>query len=287
MLLNEISEPFDSDDYVFELKFDGVRAIIFASPKGIKVMSRNKKDMTNLFPELSSIKDIVKGCVVFDGEIVSLEDGVPSFDKLKSRLNVKNRYKIDAEAESDPVEYIAFDILYRDKNLVDLSLIERKRILEEFDDTSVFKKSRVFGSKGTNLFKEVKKRGLEGIVAKLKVGTYHIDERTSDFIKIKNIQRDAFLVGGYIENPLSNTVSLLLGEKSDLGLVYVGKVLMGKRHKLYEKIQKIQTKRNPFVEKLKDIHFVKPILFCEVEYLERTKSGHLRHPVYRGEGANF
>ncbi len=283
MLLEEIDKPFKSEDYVFELKFDGFRAIIFASPKEFKVVSRNGKDLTRLFPELESIKSLVNEVTIFDGEIVSFDGIMPSFSKLKGRLNVKNDIKIGRMSKEEPVMYVAFDILYRDKNLVDLELMKRKEILNEYKDSDVFIKSWVFGSDGVKLFKEVKKKGLEGIVAKLKTGKYHICSRTNDFIKIKNIKTSEFIIGGYVENKKNNTVSLMLGEKDKDKLKYVGKVLMNKKHKVFEKLEKLRAKRSPFKEELGEFVFVKPVIVCEVDYLEKTKGGHLRHPVYRGE----
>jgi len=283
MLLEEIDKPFKSEDYVFELKFDGFRAIIFVSPKEFKVVSRNGKDLTRLFPELESIKKLVSEPTIFDGEIVSFDGMMPSFSKLKGRLNVKNDDKVRRMSEDEPVVYVVFDILYKSKNLVDLVLSERKKILEEYPDTGVFIKSAMFGSDGVKLFREVKKRGLEGVIAKLKSGKYHVSSRTDDFIKIKNFKTDEFIIGGYIENGKSNTVSLLLGEKNKDELKYVGKVLMNKKHKVFEKLKKLKMKSSPFNEEIGEFVSVKPIIICEIDYLEKTKSGHLRHPVYRGE----
>ncbi len=283
MLLEEITEPFKSEDYVFELKFDGFRAIVFASPKEFKIVSRNGKDLTRLFPELESIKKLVSEPTIFDGEIVAFDGIMPSFSKLKGRLNVKNDNKIKCMSEGEPVVYVVFDILYKCKDLVNLELMERKKILEEYPDTGVFIKSVMFGSDGVKLFREVKKKGLEGIVAKLKTGKYHVSARTDDFIKIKNIKTSEFIIGGYIENEKNNTVSLMLGEKSKEGLKFVGKVLMNRKHKVFLKLEKLKTKRNSFNEEIGEFIFVKPIISCEIDYLEKTKSGHLRHPVFRGK----
>lgn len=279
MLLEEIDKPFDSDDYLFEIKFDGFRAIIFASPHEVKIQSRNIHDITNLYPELQSIKEFVKKNVIFDGEIISTINGVPSFSKLQKRSHLKKQSQIDIASENDPVTFIAFDILYEDKDFTELSLLERKEHLDKYQDTKYFVKSKVFTKNGKELFKKVKKQKLEGIVAKKKDSTYHINSRTDDFIKIKNIQRDEFYIGGYIEK--ENTLSLLLGEYKDDKLYYRGKVSIGKKQKLALTLKKMKQGKNSFCDFFEDANFIKPSITCFIEYLERTKSGHLRHPVFK------
>lgn len=281
MLLEEIREPFSSEEYIFEMKFDGVRALAFVSKTGIEVRSRNGKDMTSLFPELQELCSMVSKNVIFDGEIVSIENGVPSFSKLQNRMHTKNAHKIKTDSVEKPVKFIAFDILYEDENLCDKKLLERKRILDEYEDNEVFVKSKVYGSDGIALFKEIKRLNLEGIVAKLKSGLYHIDERTDDFIKIKNIKVDEFLVCGYIEK--ESVVSLLLGEDRDGEIVYTGKVTMGKKNGLYEKLKKSKESKCKLSEVKEAAKYVKPTYYCRVEYLEKTKAEHLRHAVFKGE----
>ena len=279
MLLEEIKEPFDSDDYIFEIKFDGFRALIFASPKEVKIQSRNIHDITYLYPELQSIKKMVKENVIFDGEIIVTDAGVPSFSLLQQRSHLKKKKSIDLASNNNPVTFIAFDILYQNKDLTELPLVERKKYLNKYHDTEYFVKSKVIENKGINLFKEIKKLNLEGIVAKKKKGLYYINSRTDEFIKIKNIQRDEFYIGGYIEK--ENTLSILLGEYKDNKLYYVGKVSVGKRQDIALKLIKMKKEKNSFCNLEEEANYVKPSLTCFVEYLERTKSGHLRHPVFK------
>lgn len=282
MLLKEIDKPFDSKDYIYELKFDGIRAICFANSKGINLISRNGIDMVSLFPELSNIKKIVKKNVIFDGEIVLFDKGKPSFTAIQNRLHLKNRQKIEQNAIENPVVFVVFDILYEGKNLINLPLMKRKSILDGYPDTDVFVKTKYY-SKGPQLFNMVKKKGLEGIVAKAKEGIYHPSKRTYDFIKIKNIQREKFWICGYSPNSKNDTISLVLGEKQDERFKYVGKVVMSTKKNLYEKILKCKPTKNVFVENLDGVTFIDPKFSCDIEYLEKTESGHLRHPVYRGD----
>lgn len=197
MLLSEI--PFNfSDNYLYEIKFDGIRAIIYASPKSITIKTRNNIDVTHLFPELFSIKDLVTKNTIFDGEIVLLENNKPSFSSLQKRLRIKNKDKINAASINNPVTFVVFDILYLNKSLLNKKLIDRKKILDKFNDTEYFVKSKVF-SDGENLFKSVRDLGLEGIVAKEKTSLYYPNIRTKEWIKLKNIKQDYFYIGGLLK----------------------------------------------------------------------------------------
>ena len=118
MLLSEVKKPFDDQDYLFELKYDGIRALIFASPKEVIIKSRNNYDITYLYPELQSIKNIVKTKCIFDGEIVLMENDSPSFLALQKRANLKQKNKIFEQSQTNPVIFMVFDILYENKNLV-------------------------------------------------------------------------------------------------------------------------------------------------------------------------
>ena len=277
MLLKEIDKPFNSKKYYYELKYDGYRALIFVNKNEIYIQSRNENDITYLYPELSNIKKIVNKNVIFDGEIVIFENNKPSFNKISKRSKLKNKNIIKKESINNPVIFIAFDILYENKNLTNLSLIERKKILEKYQDTDFFIKSKVYLNNGIKLYNFVKKNNLEGIVIKDINGLYHINKRTSDFIKVKNIKSDIFFIAGYINNN-KYTSSLVLCEKYNNDYIYVGKVLISKKNNIYEKILNIKKCKNYLKIENNDITFIKPILSCKINYLERTKNGHLRHP---------
>lgn len=282
MLLKEIAKPFDSKDYIYELKFDGIRAICFASPTKVTIISRNQKDITHLFPELQEIKQIVKHNVIFDGEIIALEQGKPSFSKIQKRIHAKSQDRIQKLSEVNPIQYMAFDIVFDQKNLIDLSLMERKKILNQYRDLNCFVKVPYYENNGIKLFQQVKKRHLEGIVAKLKYGKYYPSCRTSEFIKIKNIQRAKFYVGGYNNSLKKEAISLALGEYRNNQLYFVGKVTVSKNKKIYQEVKKMRKTKSHFVEEINNLNFVKPIKQVTIEFLEKTKNNHLRHPVYKG-----
>ena len=228
MLLSEAFKPFTSESYLYELKYDGIRALVFVSPKSFKIMSRNHQDMTLLFPELKEIQSLVSDKVIFDGEIVSFKEHKPSFLELQKRLHVKNSSRVMEMANTHPVVFVCFDILYEKKSLVKKSLIDRKKILSKYKNTSFFFKASIFDD-GIKLFQKVKKLGLEGIVAKKKDSLYEINERTSDWIKIKNLQREEFYILGYSYHENTPFVSLYLGEERGNTFYLVGKLSVSRK----------------------------------------------------------
>ncbi len=280
MLLKRIPEPFDSKEHIFEIKFDGIRAIIFASPKEVYIQSRNKKDITSLFPELQDIKNIVKKNVIFDGEIVVFNNGKSSFAKISERMHLKNDLKIKKAFLDNPVCFVCFDLLYENKNLTTQPLIERKKYLSKYPDNEYFIKTKAIDKEGIKLFKQITKLGLEGIVAKKKDGKYYINKRCDEFIKIKNIQDGNYLIGGY-EKKKNNILSLAIGEYIDKKFVYAGKVSLGPKAKIYSQVLKQKKSHNYFADFNEDINYIKPSINIEVTFLEKTKNGHLRHPIYK------
>lgn len=283
MLLEEIDKPFDSKDYIYEMKFDGIRALIYVSPEKIKIVSKNGIDLTNLYPELLEIRHIINKKVIFDGEIVAMDNGKVSFSKLSERNHLKNKEKISFQSKANPVIYIAFDILYENKDLINLNLLDRKIILNKYKDTICFIKSKYISTNGIKLFDTIKKLDLEGIVAKNKNSIYEINKRTDNWIKIKNIKDDDFFVGGFIENKSNYTISLVLGEYRNNMFCYVGKVVLGKKRELYSKIKKERIiKNSPFIDfNDNKVNYLNPTIKCTIMFTEKTKNGHLRHPVVK------
>lgn len=281
MLLKEEEKVFDSLEFLYELKFDGQRAIIFVNPKNVKIVNRHSKDISYLFPELQKLKTMVKNNVIFDGEIVAFENNMPSFTKLQERTHLKDKMKIRYYSESRPIIFVCFDILYWDKNLVDLPLWERKKILNKFSDNEYFIKNKFVLGKGKELFEKVKKLKLEGIVAKNKNSLYYTNTRTDNWIKIKNLKRESFFIGGYVDNK-SNVGSLCLGEYQNGVFNFVGKVSVAKKYKVWQQV-KVAKKliKSPFSNFDEKVNFVMPKYKCIVKYLERTKKGHLRQPIFK------
>jgi bifunctional non-homologous end joining protein LigD/DNA ligase-1 len=288
MLLSEVSKPFDSEDYIYELKYDGMRCLIFVSSSYFRIMNRHFKDITYLFPELRDIQKNISHKVIFDGEIICVVGGKPSFSKLQERIHLKNKSKINYQSLTNPVVFMAFDIIYDDKNLVDKPLLERKKILEGYEDNNLFVKSFFLEKEGIKLFKNVKKLKLEGIVAKKKDSKYYINTRSDEWVKIKNFREEDFLIGGYLEGKSQYVISLLLGEYRKGKFYYVGNVVLSKKNKLYDEVIKCKRWKNPFVNYDKGGIYIKPILKIKVSYIERTGGNNLRQPfVSKEEKTNY
>lgn len=281
MLLTEQKNPFDNPQYLFEIKFDGMRAIIYVSNNEIVIKSRNGKILNDLFPELLEIKKLVKEKCIFDGEIVILENGFPDFSKLQNRIVLKNSNKILVSSQNNPATFIAFDILYKNNSLVDNELIKRKKILATFKDTNCFVKSPYILEKGKKLYKLTKKFNLEGIIAKKIDSVYQAGKRSEDWIKIKHVLDNEFYIGAYKEEENKFVANLVIGEMQNDKLKYVGKVTIGKNKKDFIRIKEIKKEINSF-EDFNDPNytFVKPTL-CTIKYLTKTKNGKLRHPVFK------
>ena len=282
MLLTEKNKPFNNRNYIFEPKFDGIRALIYANKNQIKILSRNKNNISNLFPELIKIKNNITKNVIFDGEIIIMDENHPSFEKISKRLHLKNKKNILKASKENPAVYICFDILYENENLTNFPLLKRKKVLEKYLDTNVFIKTKYFKD-GINLFNKIKNINWEGIVAKKENSKYEINKRSENWIKIKNIKDSDFYINGYIENKKSVMNTLILSEKIKGKFYYRGKVTINKNKDDFKII-----KNNKIVKKStlvnfneKDVFYIKPTLKCTVTYTEKTKNNTLRHPVYK------
>lgn len=275
MLLAEIPFCFESK-YLYEIKFDGIRALVYVSKKEISIRTRNNVDVTHLFPELDGIKNIVgRDFCIFDGEIVLFDKGKPSFSSLQKRLRIKSTERIKEASLDNPVQFVVFDIIYQNKDLTNKTLVERKKILDKYKDTDYFVKSKVY-SNGKELFAFVKKMGLEGIVAKEKTSNYYVNKRSNVWIKLKNYQIDEFYIGGYVKN--STSYSLLLGEKKNNKLYYVGKIKVSNNKDITKEVLAKEKRSNPFCNYKDDGIFIEPNIKITINYLEKTKSNMLRHP---------
>ena len=281
MLLKQVDKPFNDSNYIYEIKFDGIRALIFAGPNYFKIISRNKKDITDLYPELSVIKNMVDKNTILDGEIVSFDNNKPSFSKLQERNHLKNKNIIKEKSYENPVTFVAFDIIYQGKDITMMPLYKRKELLNSIEDNDYLVKSRIYND-GIKLFKKVKKLGLEGIVAKKKDDAYYLNTRTSSWLKIKNLREAEFIIGGF-EYMKEGYLSLILGEVLNGSLYFVGRVSLYSKNKLYQRI--INSKKmdkSPFVDyEASDTNYIKETIFCKVKYLERTKNNHLRQPIIK------
>ncbi|MGB3105437.1 DNA ligase D [Sphingobacterium siyangense] len=295
MLATLIDKPFDDQNWVYEVKWDGYRALAFMKNGKIELKSRNDKSFNEKFyPVYDTLKSIAINAIL-DGEIVVLEkNGTANFAALQNWRS---------EADGDLVYYV-FDILWCDgKDLKGLSLLERKAILKEvIPQNDLILLSEHFDTSGVEFLNEAKKLGLEGIMAKRKESVYHIHERSSDWLKIKANRRQEVVIGGFTKNEGSSKLfsSLLVGLYEDKKLIYTGKVGTGFSAKLQQELmaqfKPLVTKNSPFDDK-PDINkssrfrprpphaaltWLHPNLVCEVSFTEMTGDGVMRHPSFDG-----
>jgi len=300
MLATPIAKAFDNPDWVFEIKWDGYRAVAFIEEGRVRLVSRSQNDLTAQFPELGALPKFVKAQrAILDGEIVALDEkGRPSFSLMQQRTGFQpGKHRLHGR-KGVPIVYYAFDLLYLDGfDLRRVALEDRKRLLQEhIKADGVIHYSDHFAEKGLDLFEAARQQGLEGIVAKKRNGPYQ-EKRSSDWLKIKITQRQECVIGGYTDPEGSRQYfgALVLGLYDRQGrLIHVGQVGTGFDQKglkeMYARLHPLETKENPFygsIGGLRKVHFVRPELIAEVKYSEwtheTTEGGvKLRAPVFMG-----
>jgi ATP-dependent DNA ligase len=187
-MLAGASEPFDSDEHLFEVKWDGIRALAYVEGDGYRLHSRHHREVTDPFPELAGLGRIRPG-VVLDGELVVLRNGRPDLGSIQARQHTADPLKIRNLARTRPVTYVVFDLLYFDYHAVMREpLLERRRRLREtlarLADPRIVFSEGVIGT-GTALFDQVSRLGLEGVMARGLTGRYRPGRRTGAWLKIK------------------------------------------------------------------------------------------------------
>lgn len=303
MLATLVDEAFDDDDWIYEIKWDGYRSVVFFGGNGqrsLRMVSRNQNDQTNEFPELHAIADGLncRSCIV-DGEIVALdEDGRASFSLMQQRSGLSLDGKRRSPDHSVFIMYYAFDLLYLNGySLLNVDLEERKKLLAAvMRPSQVLKISDHFVGNGHALLDAARQQKLEGIVAKRRKSCY-VQKRSSEWLKIKITQRQECVIGGYTDprGSREHFGSLVLGLYDQKGnLVPIGQAGSGFTHSshadMWKKLQKLETRQNPFsgkVDSPRKVHFVKPELVAEIKFTEWTHETDIggikmRAPVYEG-----
>lgn len=273
---------FNSEEYIYEIKFDGHRTIIYLDHNYINIRSRNNKDVTSLYPELNEVKKLVKRKCILDGELIVLENGKPNFFKMQKRSLMTNTIRIKQESINNPVIFIAFDILYYDqKDLTNYPLIKRKEYLEKkVKENDYLIISKYVEYNGIELFKQIKKEQLEGIVAKRKDSIYQVNKRVHDWLKIKCIkEKDFYVLGIREENKKIKTI--VIGSIKNNKLILNGQVnLPNKYHpEFMKKFIKEHKIKNAYFD-MKHVIWLKLDLKCTIRYKEETQNNSLRHAVF-------
>jgi bifunctional non-homologous end joining protein LigD len=286
MLATLTDEPFDDAGWIYEIKWDGYRAVSYLNKGEVEILSRNNLSFTQKFTEVTAALKLWNVNAVIDGEIVAMNnEGAANFQQLQN---------FATKGESIHLEYYVFDILWLDgKDLTGLTLLERKGILESIlpEDDSVIKFSDHIEEKGKELFELATQRGLEGIMAKKSDSTYTTNFRSKLWLKIKNNKRLEAIICGFTEGRKSRKHfgALVLGKYDGDKLIYNGHTGTGFNEKSLKEVERklapLVTDKMPFAIKPKTnmpVTWVKPKLVCEIKFSEITDEGILRHPVFMG-----
>ncbi len=288
-MLAKAGKPFDSDEHLFEIKWDGTRALCFVDADGVRLMNRRRRAITFRYPELGCLNRLPKGTVL-DGEIVVLRpDGAPDFSALQARDQCETPRRIKAAARSRPATYIVFDQLYaRYRDMMSQRLTERRKrareTLARCDERRIVMSEGVTGG-GKAYFDAAVARGLEGVVAKKLDSLYHPGRRSASWQKIKRFETLAAVVIGFVAEGTHDFSALIVACESGGRLTSVGKVGSGFSSRTRTTINDFlwsHVRPTPVVPSRIRGVWVEPALYCIVRCMERTPGGMLRAPVFGG-----
>jgi bifunctional non-homologous end joining protein LigD len=297
MLATLVDGPFDDKEWLFEIKWDGYRAVAFIENGKVRLVSRNQNEFTE-YPELIDLPRYVKAkTAVLDGEIVALdEEGRASFSLMQQRNSRFSRRTL--RKDDFPILYYAFDLIYIDGySLERVDLEQRKELLKKIVmESPNLRFSDHHLERGTALYEAAKQRQLEGIVAKRRASCY-IQKRSREWLKMKVTQQQECVIGGYTDprGSREHFGSLVLGlyDEKDR-LIPVGQAGTGftedTHAEMWKTLQKITASKSPFFGKPdspRQVHFVKPELVAQIKFTEWTHEGEgggyrMRAPVYLG-----
>lgn len=284
MLATLVEDIPSGSDWLFEVKWDGYRAIAAKHKDDIALYSRNQTDFKTHYPPVVEALRGIKHDVILDGEIVVLDyDGRPHFEWLQNWRKEPHGH----------LHYYAFDILWCDgRDARDMPLLERKALLRDvLPKDNLIRYGDYVEKDGAKLLAAMKKSGLEGVIAKRPDSTYREDTRGRDWLKVKTSLRQEVVIGGYTEPRGGRKYlgALIVGVYDKGQLQYVGHSGGGipdsQRKTLQAKLQKLERKTSPFTTEPKPnapVHWVRPELVCEMSFSEWTHDGYMRHPRYEG-----
>ena len=295
-----VEKPPTTGNWIYELKFDGIRLIAVKDHKKVSLLSRNQNDLSGRFPEIvQTVRNLCPDECVLDGEVVALdEEGRSSFQLLQAR---------EMDGRKSPIYFYAFDLLQLNgKTLVSLPLEVRKNVLESLcaGAGNPIRYSGAIGGDANQLLKEVRRRGLEGIIGKLRNSVYEPGRRSGAWIKLKCVNEQEFVIGGYTppQGARKYFGAILVGYYDGGDLVFAGKVGTGFTAKslarLHKKFQGERRADCPFVDlpskqngewvlgitpsMMKKMRWTNPKFVAEIKFAEWTRDGKLRAPVFLG-----
>ncbi len=295
MLARSGSLPRDEHAYGFEVKWDGIRALVYCDHGHVELQGRNFTDFTPRYPELRELaKELGARRVVLDGEVVALgDDGKPSFERLQTRMHLASDSAVRRRMKDTPVSYVIFDLLYLDgHSAMGLAYEERRELLERLElEGPSWRTPGYHRGEGQALLDATAELGVEGVVAKRLDSRYEPGRRSSGWVKVKNVALQDVVIGGWTPGEggrSSRFGALAVGVVDDDGLKYAGKVGTGFTEQTLGLVQRelepLGTDESPFHGRQppKGTHFVEPKLVASVEFREWTRSGTLRAPSFKG-----
>jgi bifunctional non-homologous end joining protein LigD len=288
--------PPNDDDYAYEFKWDGVRALTYVRDGEVCVQSRNLLDVTGQYPELTEVGEKLAGrTAVLDGEIVALDaKGRPSFQLLQGRMHVSSPAEVQRRKAKTPVAYLVFDVLYLDGRMVTgLPYTERRSLLEGLPIAGPsIQIPPSHPGNGAAVLEASARTGLEGVMAKRLTSIYEVGRRSRAWLKVKHHRRQEFVIGGWTTGEgrrEGHIGALLLGYYDNGKFTYAGHVGTGFTDRmltdLKQQLEPLRQDENPFetpTPRLKNPTFVQPRLVGEVEFSEWTRDGTLRQPSFKG-----
>ena len=293
-MLAQTAEPFNSEQHVFEPKWDGMRCIAYIKDSKVELQNRNLTTATKSYPELETIAGNVKSNrAILDGEIVVLEKGLPSFELLQYRFGANDPIQIRMLSRRMPTTYIAFDLLHLNGgDLVNIPLTERRQKLAKIvENVPHMLLSQFVPSHGKSYFKNALKLGFEGVMAKKADSVYQIGTRSEDWLKLKQVKTLDCIVAGYTLGAGSRSSSfgalVLAAYERNGKLTHLGNVGTGFTDanilRLMKLLRSLQTKTKTVPGEVKapaPIKWVKPQLVVEVGYMNMTRDRKLRLPRF-------
>ena len=290
--------PTNDAQWGYEMKWDGVRAVVYLDRATLRIYSRNDRDVTVSYPELAGLADAFAGQeLVLDGEIVAFDQqGRPSFGLLQQRMHVADASTAAQLSRTVPATFLAFDLLRLDGHpLTAQPYAQRRELLERLDvDGPSWHTPPVFRGSAADALAASQEQGLEGVLAKRLDSVYRPGARSSEWTKVKNIHTQEVVIGGWRpgQGRRTDTIgSLLMGIPGPRGLAYVGHVGTGFTQAaladLSTRLSELRTPESPFDRPLpradaRDAQWVRAELVGEVAFSERTADDRLRHPSWRG-----
>lgn len=293
MLAKAREAPFDSDDHLFEIKWDGTRCVAFvesSDPDSLRLQNRRYFEMRTRYPEFACLAGLPAGTVL-DAEIVVLEDGKPNFNRLMQRDHISDAKRVAMLAKRIPATMMAFDLLYDGgKSIMSQPLTERRgrleKLIAELGNQHVIVPSYVVGA-GQRYFAGAEQLGLEGVMAKRLASRYQPGQRSEDWVKVKVATIEPFHIIGFTQREGQRVISaLVIAMRQGRRWILKGKVGTGftehQRGEFYEALVDAPPLSKPPKDGPADAQWRDTGLICNVRYFEKTVTGQLRGPVFEG-----